>query len=88
MEWRFPAALFMSLTLLLLGLSCLLWPKAMQRYSLKHKVGWRFKTNTALDWMETPRYLLYLRLLGAAVAVIGTFATMFLAKKFVESWFI
>ncbi len=82
MEWRFPAALFTT------GAVVSFLAKSNPALCTEHGVGWRFKTNTALDWMETPRYLLYLRLLGAAVAAIGTFATMFLAKRFFESWFI
>jgi len=81
-------ALFMSLTLLILGLSCLFWPQAVQRYALKRKVGWRFKTNASLEWMETPRYLMYLRFVGVVVSVVGMIATSIFAKKWFESWFI
>ena len=88
MEWRFLAGLFMSLTLLLLGLSCLFSPKAIQGYALKHKTNWWFTKNTFFDWMETPKYLLYLRVMGAVVSVIGTFATVIFARKWFESWFI
>jgi len=82
------AALFMSLTLLFVGMSCLFWPRAIQDYALKQNAKWSFRPNPFLAWMKTPQYLAYLRILGSVVAVMAFFLTIIFMKKWFETWFI
>jgi len=80
-------ALFLSLTLTVLGLWCLLRPKTMQGYALKHSAK-RWLKNSSLEWMNTTQYLRYLRLMGSVMFIVGTWVTIIFAKKCVESLFI
>lgn len=80
-------ALFASLTLLLVGVSCLFWPQAIQDYALKQNTRW-VKRNPFLEWMETPQYLKYLRIMGGVILGIAVFLTIIFMKKWFESWFI
>jgi hypothetical protein len=81
-------ALFTSFTLSFVGLYCLLAAKEMQGYALKHSAKGRFLNPALKDWMSSPRYLAYLRLMGALVFVAGAAATVALAIKWYKSWFI
>ena len=81
-------ALFMSLTLLLVGMSCLFWPRAIQEYALKRNTTWSVGRNPFLEWMKTPQYLKYLRIMGAVILAIAAFLTIIFAKKWFDSWFI
>jgi nitric oxide reductase large subunit len=81
-------ALFMSLTLLLVGMSCLFWPQAIQSYSLKRNTTWLVGRNPFLDWMKTPQYLKYLRIMGGVILSLAAFLTIIFARKWFDSWFI
>jgi hypothetical protein len=78
-------ALFTSFTLSFLGLFCLLSPRGMQAYALKHSAK-RLLSDSALGWMSTPKYLLYLRLMGGIISVAGSVATAILAIKWFKTW--
>jgi hypothetical protein len=80
-------ALFMSLTLLLVGVSCLLWPQTIQAYALKQNPRWT-RRNPFQEWIKTPQYVTYLRLMGGAVTAIAGFLTIVFMKKWFETWFI
>ena len=82
------AALFMSLTLLLVGVSCLFWPQAIRDYALKQNTKWSARLNPFLEWMKTSQYLTYLRLMGGVVLAMAIFLTILFMKKWYESWFI
>jgi hypothetical protein len=79
--------LFMSVNLLLIGASCLLSPRAVQDYALKHTINW-WRKNSSPEWVNTPQYLRFLRFIGGALFVAGTLATIIFMKKWFESWFI
>jgi hypothetical protein len=82
------AALFMSLTLLLVGVSCLFWPHAIQEYALKKSLKWGAKQNPFLGWMQTPQHVTYLRLMDAAVMSMAMVLTIVFMKKWFQTWFI
>jgi nitric oxide reductase large subunit len=81
-------ALFMSLTLLLLGLACLFWPQTIQGYAMKHNARWLVGRRPFLDWMNTPKYLKYLRVVGGIILSVAIILTIIFMKKWFESWFI
>ena len=80
-------ALFTSLTLSVMGLYCLLSPKEIQGYALKHSAE-NWLKSSSLEWMKTPRYLLYVRLMGGTAFAVGTAATVILAIEWFKLWFI
>ena len=82
------AALFMSLTLTLEGVSCLLWPRVIQEYALKQNTKWTSRLNPFLEWMKTAQYLTYLRIMGGVILGMGVILTAIFMKKWYESWFI
>lgn len=82
------AALFMSLTLLLVGVSCLFWPQTIKDYALKQNAKWLATRNPFQGWMRTPQYLTYLRLMGGVVMSMAVFLTIIFMKKLLETLFI
>ncbi len=82
------AALFISLTLLLVGVSYLLWPQTIQAYALRQNPKWWARRNPFKVWMKTPQYLTYLRLMGGVILGMAVFFTIIFMKKLVETLFI
>ena len=82
------AALFISITLLLVGISCLSWPQTIQAYALKQNPKWWVRRNPFQEWMQTPQYVTYLRLMGGAVMGMAVFLTIIFVKKLLEMLFI
>lgn len=58
------------------GLICLLWPKKMQEYALRHSTKFYFWQNPFLGWMKTRSYLVYLRVMGAVFLAAGAFVLL------------
>jgi len=74
----------LSLTPLIVGLSCLLCAEEIQGYALRFNT----KSNPFLKWVKTPQYVRYLRILGSMAICTSIPLTIIFAKKWFETWFI
>jgi nitric oxide reductase large subunit len=83
----FLLAIFMSVTLIALGVVCFVSPDTVQGYALKQNSKW-FPANPFLGWMKTVEYLRLLRLIGFVVFVAGLLAAFVLLKRLGETAFI
>ena len=80
-------AIFMSVTLIALGVVCFVSPETVQGYAVRQDNKW-FPTNPFLGWMKTVEYLRLLRLIGFVVFVAGLLAAFVLLKRLGETAFI
>jgi len=57
-----------------IGIACIVWPEKIQRLALKHYNGKNFleKLNPFLDWMKTPSYIVYLKVMGGFITAVAT----------------
>ena len=55
---------------------------------MKHNARWLVGRRPFLDWMNTPKYLKYLRVVGGIILSVAIILTIIFMKKWFESWFI
>lgn len=65
------------------GVVALFWPEKVQDFALKFYGNAKFlaKWNPFLNWMQTPAYLLSLRIVGASAILAGLLALYALFVK-------
>jgi nitric oxide reductase large subunit len=80
-------AIFLSCTLVALGVVSFVSPEALQAYALRQNSKW-FPTNPFLEWMNTANYIRFLRFTGIVVYSAGLFAAYVLIKRLGETAFI
>ena len=80
-------SVFMSCTLVAIGMASFIAPKALQDYAVRQNSKW-FPTNPLLDWMKTAEYIRFLRVIGIVAYVAGLFAAFILLKHISETTFI
>ena len=83
----FLLAVFMSFTLMAIGAVYFVSPKTAQDYALKQNSKW-LPQNPFLHWMETAKYLWFLRFIGIFVFIAGLCAAFVLLKEMWETVFI
>ena len=79
-DWPIFIAFLMSLTLLVVGLACLLCTEEIQRYALRF--------NPFSKRMTAPQDGRHLRVLGWLAISTGIPLTIIFAKKWFETWFV
>jgi hypothetical protein len=57
-----------------IGIACIVWPERIQRHALKYYDGKSFleKLNPFFDWMKTPSYIVYLKVMGGFITALAT----------------
>jgi len=83
----FLLAVFMSFTLVAIGAVCFVSPKTAQDYALKQNSKW-LPQNPFLHWMNTAKYLSFLRFIGIFVFIAGSSTAFVLVKEMLETVFI
>jgi hypothetical protein len=87
MDVLFSVAIFLSFTLVTMGVVCLTSPGTVRDYEVQ-LVNKHFPRSPWLEWMKTEKYLRFLRLLGIVVSCLGALLAFVLLKRLWETVFI
>ncbi|HSB15318.1 MAG TPA: hypothetical protein VLE22_12735 [Bryobacteraceae bacterium] len=81
MDVNWPASIAATAIFWLAGIVLSFWPKQVQKYYLgfldRHQNTARF--NPFVDWMRTPSYVMYLRVIGVVCFTVSAFLMVCLA---------